>query len=276
MPRGPRKHLKRLNAPSHWMLDKMGGTWAPRPTPGPHKLGECIPLIIILRNRLKYALTRREVMMIVMQKLVKVDGKVRTDINYPLGFMDVLSIERTNEHYRLLYDTKGRFFLNPIPKKNTNFKLGKVKRVELGAKGIPYLVTHDGRTLRYPDPLIKVNDTVKIDLTTGKILDFIKFDVNNLCMITGGRNLGRVGIIERREKHEGSFEIIHVRDAAGHKFATRLANVFVIGTQTPEGPHAWILMPRRKVQKLSQGVKLSILEEQQHNTKRQKETKKKG
>jgi len=151
-----------------------------------------------------------------------------------------------------------------------------VKRVELGAKGIPYLVTHDGRTLRYPDPLIKVNDTVKIDLTTGKILDFIKFDVNNLCMITGGRNLGRVGIIERREKHEGSFEIIHVRDAAGHKFATRLANVFVIGTQTPEGPHAWILMPRRKVQKLSQGVKLSILEEQQHNLKRQKETKKKG
>ena len=26
-PRGPKKHLKRLNAPSHWMLDKMGGAW---------------------------------------------------------------------------------------------------------------------------------------------------------------------------------------------------------------------------------------------------------
>ena len=25
MPRGPKKHLKRLNAPSHWMLDKLGG-----------------------------------------------------------------------------------------------------------------------------------------------------------------------------------------------------------------------------------------------------------
>lgn len=25
MVRGPKKHLKRLNAPKHWMLDKLGG-----------------------------------------------------------------------------------------------------------------------------------------------------------------------------------------------------------------------------------------------------------
>jgi small subunit ribosomal protein S4e len=25
MVRGPKKHMKRLNAPSHWMLDKLGG-----------------------------------------------------------------------------------------------------------------------------------------------------------------------------------------------------------------------------------------------------------
>ncbi|KAF9344065.1 40S ribosomal protein S4, X isoform, partial [Mortierella sp. AD094] len=50
--RGPKKHLKRLNAPKHWMLDKLTGTYAPRPTAGPHKLRECLPLIILLRNRL--------------------------------------------------------------------------------------------------------------------------------------------------------------------------------------------------------------------------------
>ena len=27
MARGPRKHLKRLNAPKHWMLSKMDGIW---------------------------------------------------------------------------------------------------------------------------------------------------------------------------------------------------------------------------------------------------------
>jgi small subunit ribosomal protein S4e len=46
-----------------------------------------LPLSIILRNRLKYALTRKESLMIVMQKLVKVDGKVRTELNFPAGFM---------------------------------------------------------------------------------------------------------------------------------------------------------------------------------------------
>lgn len=79
--------MKRINAPSHWLLDKLGGTYAPRPSPGPHKLRDCLPLIIFLRNRLKYALNNRETIAILMQRLVKVDGKVRTDHTYPAGFM---------------------------------------------------------------------------------------------------------------------------------------------------------------------------------------------
>merc|ERR1711912_58690 len=77
MARGPKRHLKRLNAPKHWMLDKMGGTWAPRPSTGPHKLRECLPLILVLRNRLKYALTGKEVQQILMQRLIKIDAKGR-------------------------------------------------------------------------------------------------------------------------------------------------------------------------------------------------------
>jgi len=115
MGRGPKKHMKRLAAPRHWMLSKMGGIYAPRPSPGPHKLNECVPLVLILRNRLKYALTRREVVMIAMRRLVKVDHKVRTDPNYPAGFQDVVSIEKTGEMYRLLYDVKGRFVLHKNP-----------------------------------------------------------------------------------------------------------------------------------------------------------------
>jgi small subunit ribosomal protein S4e len=36
---------------------------------------------------LKYALNGREVTSIVKQRLIKVDGKVRTDTTYPTGFM---------------------------------------------------------------------------------------------------------------------------------------------------------------------------------------------
>lgn len=49
MPRGPKKHLKRLNAPKAWMLDKLGGVFSVKPSSGPHKLNESLPIAIFLR-----------------------------------------------------------------------------------------------------------------------------------------------------------------------------------------------------------------------------------
>ncbi len=51
MGRGPKKHQKRLSAPSHWLLDKLSGSYAPKASPGPHKLRDCMPLIVFIRNR---------------------------------------------------------------------------------------------------------------------------------------------------------------------------------------------------------------------------------
>lgn len=87
--------------------------------------------------------------------------------------------------------------------------------------------------IRYPDPAIKVNDTVKIELATGKITDFIGFDTAVIAMVTGGRNMGRVGVITHRERHDGGFNIVHIKDAIDNSFATREANVFVIGKEKP-------------------------------------------
>ena len=84
---GPKKHLKHVAAPKHWMLDKLTAVFAPLPSTGPCKLRECLPLIIFLRNRLKYALTGDEVKKICMQRFIKIDGKVCTDITYPAGFI---------------------------------------------------------------------------------------------------------------------------------------------------------------------------------------------
>ena len=38
-----------------------------------------------------------------------------------------------------------------------------------------------------------MNDTVKIDLATGKISDFIEFDTGVIAMVTGGRNVRFIG-----------------------------------------------------------------------------------
>ncbi|CUM49966.1 40S ribosomal protein S4 [Debaryomyces fabryi] len=242
------------------MLDKLSGTYAPRPSAGPHKLRESLPLVIFLRNRLKYALNGREVKAILMQEHVKVDGKVRTDATFPAGFMDVITLEATNEHFRLIYDVKGRFTVHRITAEEASYKLAKVKKVQLGKRGIPYVVTHDGRTIRYPDPLIRANDSVKVDLATGKITDFISFDTGRLVMVTGGRNMGRVGVITHREKHEGGFDLVHIKDSLENTFVTRLTNVFVVGTEAGK-PH--ISLPKGK------GIKLSISEERDRRRNQQ-------
>lgn len=183
---------------------------------------------------------------------------------------DVVSIEKSGEHFRLLYDVKGRFTIHRITPEEANYKLLKVKRMAVGARGVPYIVTHDGRTIRYPDPLIRANDTVRFDLEQNKITDFVKFDTGNVCMITGGRNMGRAGVIVHRERHIGGFDIVHVKDSLDRTFATRfvsfdfslfllpqyglcrsITNIFVLG----QGAKPWISLPKGK------GTKLTISEE---------------
>ncbi|WP_411024619.1 hypothetical protein, partial [Salmonella sp. s55962] len=113
--------------------------------------------------------------------------------------------------------------------------------------------THDARTIRYPDPSIKSNDTIKVDIATGNITDYIKFESGNLCMITGGRNLGRVGTLTHRERHPGSFDVCHIKDSQNHTFSTRLSNVFIIG----KGQKPYISLPKGK------GIRLTIMEERE-------------
>lgn len=253
MAAGPKKHLKRIATPRHWCLDKLSGIYAPRPSTGPHKLRDCLPLALVIRNRLKLAFTYDEVKLIVMQKLIKIDGKVRTDKTFPCGFMDVISIEKTNQHYRMLYDIKGRFMPHKISAEEAGYKLCRVRKVVIGKKAIPYAYLHDGRTVRYVHPDVKVNDTLKIDLSTGKAADHLKFDIGALAMVTAGRSEGRVGKIITHEHHDGSVDMVSLKDARGEVFSTKAENVFIIGSDNK----ALISLPKEK------GIKKSVLEQQQ-------------
>jgi small subunit ribosomal protein S4e len=148
---------------------------------------------------------------------------------------------------------KGKGGIHP---ESANFFPNDVETLSFGSYGcnvppiLTLLLTIFLHSIRYPDPLIKVNDTVKVDLATGKITDFIKFDTGAVAMVTGGRNMGRVGVITHRERHDGGFNIVHIKDAIDNSFATRESNVFVIGQDKP-----WISLPKGK------GVKLTISEE---------------
>merc|ERR1712228_234518 len=181
----------------------------------------------------------------------KVDGKIRTEHTYPAGFMDVVSIEKTKQNFRLMYDTKGRFVVHAITAEEASYKLLHVKAVEKGPKGVTHCITHDGRTVRFPHPDVKAHDTVRYSLETNEIVDYLKFEQGNLCMVMSGNSVGRVGTLAHFENHPGSFNIVHLKDSAGHHFATRLQNVMVIG----QGSKPWVSLPK------GDGIKKSIMED---------------
>jgi len=245
--------LKRVFAPKPWCLGKLEGVWSTHASSGPYKLRECIPLSVILRNRLKYALSGQEALKMCRVKggNFKIDNRTRRDPKYPLGLMDVLHIPKTSENFRMLLDIKGRYQPVAIDAAEANFKLCRVQQKKIGKNKIPYIVTHDGRTLRYPHPDIKKNDTVKLNLTTGEIDGCIKFENGSMVYIRGGNNIGRVGTLMSIEHHPGSYEIVNVKDKNGHTFATRMSNVFVIG----EGKKSQITLPKFG------GIRLSLIEE---------------
>jgi small subunit ribosomal protein S4e len=247
--------MKRLAAPKTWYLGKLKGVYSTRPSPGPHKLRECIPLHVLLQQRLGYALNRQEARKIVKSKegLVKIDGKARRDPRFPLGNMDVISIEKTNQNYRILLDIKGRFQAHKIDQKEAEFKLCKVVSKKIGKNKVPTIATHDGRTVRYPHPDISINDTVKVNLASGEIQSVVKVCNGATVMLTGGNNIGRIGVLQSVEKHPGSFDTANVVDSKDSKFTTRMSNVFVIG----DGKNPAISLPK------GEGIKLSLIEERQ-------------
>ena len=154
--RGVYKHLKRIHAPKSWMLSKVGGIWATKPSQGPHKLRECIPLTYLLKNKLRLALNGKEAKLIVKSKEgnISINGKVRTDPKFPVGIMDIVTINKIGQNYRVNFDVKGRWRLVKISKEEAKYKLCKVTRRSMGPKRIPFITTADGRTIRYPHPHI--------------------------------------------------------------------------------------------------------------------------
>ena len=256
--KGQRKSMKRVNAPKTWYLGKLRGVYATKPSAGPHKTRQCIPLNVLLQQRLKYALSRDEARKIVKAGSkakgtgnIVIDGKVRRDPRFPLGIMDVVSIAKSNEHFRMLLDTKGRFQPHRIDAKEASFKLVKVITKQIGKNKVPHITTHDGRTIRFPHPDICINDTLKINLATGAVEQATKFANNTTVILTGGNNIGRIGSLSSVERHPGTFDIAHIKDARGNVFSTRISNVFVIG----DGKTNIISLPK------GEGIALSLIEE---------------
>lgn len=133
MSRGPKLHLKRLNAPKSWHLSKTKGIFAPRPISGTHPSSDCVPLLILVRNLLQLSNSAKESKLLLERGNIVINGKVRKDPKFPVGLFDVIFIPSLKISYRLSLNSTGFFKLlkyNDFNNKNDLLPQQKLKTTQ--------------------------------------------------------------------------------------------------------------------------------------------------
>jgi small subunit ribosomal protein S4e len=240
--KGGRRHLKRKKSPRFWRIHPKESQWAVKPIAGPHSQKACISLSSLLRDALGYAKSTRESKIILAQKRVSVDGKIRRDHKFPTGLMDVVELPDANMSFRILPAVGKGLTAVRIPKDEAKSKLCRIEDKTTVRKGRVQLNLHDGRSIIVPvqDPqspkedTYKTRDTVRISIPTQKILGHLKFVEGAYAIVTSGRNLGRHGKVMKIEPSTvARTATALIEDPSGNRFETIADYLFIVGEEKP-------------------------------------------
>lgn len=227
--------IKRLAAPRSWAISrKTGGVFVAKPLPGPHPVEASLPLVIILRDILKVCDTMGQASRIIQAKDVLVDGKAATSYKQGVGFMDVVSIPKLEQHHRVLLDKHGRLTLVAIDAAAAGWKFSRIEGKTTVAGGKIQLNLHDGRNLIVKEHVHKTGDVLKLKLPEQKVLAHYKLGEGATAMVTGGKHAGqiiKVASVETTTSPKPN--LVQVR-AGEETFATIRPYVFVVGQDKPE------------------------------------------
>lgn len=239
---GGQKTLKRLNTPAFLQIKRKHGKFFIKPSPGPHPSRFSLPLLHSVRDILKLTDNYREAKKLIGLGNFKVDGKIVRDGGYPLGLMDVLSIEKMNSYYRILPDSHHGLILHEISEEESTFKLCRISNKTTIKGGHIQLNLHDGRniTIKVNDPrnpkedIYKHMDVLKISIPEQEIIKLLKFKKNNLAIIMSGKNIGQIGKIVNILKRFGpKASTVSIQHNGSHT-ETLYDYTFIVGEEQSE------------------------------------------
>jgi len=225
--------LKRLVAPKFWKIPKKIAKWTVSPRPGPHKKFESIPLQIIVRDILKLVETGREARSIIKKGEVLIDGKRRKDHAFPVGLMDVIAIPRIKKYFRVLPSKEG-LELKEIPEGESNQKICRINNKTLVKNRRLQLNLHDGKNILVEKDIFRTGDSVLLELPSQKILEHIKLEKGNLCLITKGKNSGKTARIKEITITKGMRELnMAICELENKDVEVRKDHIIVVGLKEP-------------------------------------------
>ncbi len=191
---GGRRRLARSEV--RWAPEKKAirSVTAPR---GAHPLERSLPLLLIIRDKLRLAETAREARRIIKGRKVKVDGRVCSDHKRGIGLFDTLEV--AGKAYRML-PSKAGLALKEIEQREAALKLCKVTRKVAAGKGKIQVGTHDGRNILAEKSDARPGDSLLLELPGQAIKERIPLEPGVLAVITSGANAGSLAKVKSIEK----------------------------------------------------------------------------
>lgn len=187
-----RNHLKRYAAPGFWNIRTKERTYIVRPTPGAHAISTSVPVKVAICDTLGLVKSAREASFVLNQGDVVVDGRKVKDSGFPVGPMDILSIPKLKQNFRLVTSKKGLEFV-PIEEKDAKQKLCRINGKRTVKGGKIQLELHDGRNIILKDgSAYHVGDSLLLEMPGQKIVEHIPLKEGNLILVTGGSHVGQV------------------------------------------------------------------------------------
>ncbi len=226
---GKARHTKRLAASRATPIKRKGHLYLKGTSAGRHDKSHSMPALVLLRDALEIATDKREAKRILSDGRVLVDGKKITDVGFPIGLMDVISIPVSSKNYRIVL-SKGKLTAKEIPASEAKEKLCRIIGKKIVKGGGMQLQFHDGRSalIEREEDTFKLGDTVKIAIPKQKIAGIIKMQKGSRCYIFNGRHAGEMAELQELLERAGSAATEARMHGAAGDFITRKGYVFVV------------------------------------------------
>lgn len=231
--RGESKVQKSISVEKARFLPRKRNVFTTRVRAGAHSKQTSIPLGFIARDMLSAGDTMFETKKILNKGEILVNGRAQKENRFAVGLFDMIEVLPAGKKYRAVYDFKGRLVLNELGKKSTTEKISKIMFKKAVKNGVVQLTTSDGFVFLEKKTAFKPGDSLRFSLPDKKILEGIELKKGSAVFFTGGKQVGKTGVVteitegtKRREK------LVDV-DMEGTQVRTTEKNVVAVGKNSP-------------------------------------------
>lgn len=219
-------HIKRMAVPKTWPIERKKLTFVTRPFPTiSSDIG--LPIGYVFRDLLKVASNMKEVKTILNNNYIFINGVHVKKIKHVLGFMDVLTIKDTNEHYRLLFNKMGKLHLQRIEENESKLRPNRIIKKTLLPKGKLQLNFMNGYNIIVDRKDLKVGDVLLLEMPSKKINEVLRLEKNSPVFLFAGNHIGKVGSVVDFDTKEVVVKV------GKDQIRTKRAYAFVIGKDKP-------------------------------------------